>query len=154
MQATHGDPSGAEGAEISEEKLDALLTRLGPEFRSKGYSSGPMPLVTVEEFFDGNGDDASFQGAPVKHAHDMLEGLRARDDVADIRMGITQWEGPTTWPLAEYVYFVTSARISDVKGWLKEAGIWVSELSDEGEHRQREELSVPDGHKVVWAWID
>jgi spermidine/putrescine transport system substrate-binding protein len=28
-----------------------------------------MPLVTLEEFFDGNDDDGSFQGAPVEYAY-------------------------------------------------------------------------------------
>ncbi len=138
------------------DKLNALLDRLGPDFRERGHSNGPMPLVTLEEFFDGNDDDGSFQGAPVEYAGRALARLRDRDDVADIRMGITQWEGPGTWPLAEYIYFVTSARVSDVKAWLKEdnADIWVSELRQSDEHREREELEVPDGHKIVWAWID
>ncbi|NNE88618.1 MAG: hypothetical protein HKN27_11125 [Silicimonas sp.] len=140
--------------ESSPEALAALLQRLGSDFTSQGYTSGPMPLVTLEEFFGGNGDDGSFQAASLVTARTALEGLRDRDDVADIRMGVTQWEGPSTWPLAEYVYFVTSAAASDVEAWLKDAGIWVSELAEEGEHRKREDLDVPEGYRMVWCWID
>ncbi|MEM9969861.1 MAG: hypothetical protein AAF762_02000 [Pseudomonadota bacterium] len=145
---------GAASREVSNEKLSALLARLGPEFSSQGYTSGAMPLVTLDEFFDGNSDDGSIQAAPVDVARGALRDIRNRTDVADVRLGITQWEGPSTWPLAEYIYVVTSAGLSDVKNWLKEANIWVSELSDKEDHFPREELDVPPGHRVVWAWID
>ena len=142
-----------EPVEMSD-KLTAFLRRLGPDYEEHGYTKGPMPLVTLEEFFDGNNDDGSFQGAPVVSARNALKSLREREDVADIRLGVTQWEGPSTWPLAEYVYFVTSAQVADVKAWLKSAKIWVSEMDVEKEHRNREELQVPAGHRIVWAWID
>lgn len=146
--------AGTSGAEISDEKLEALLNRLGPEYMAKGHGSGPMPLVTLEEFFDGNGDDASFQGAAIETARLALEGLRRRPEVADVRLGITQWDGPSTWPLAEYVYVVTTAKAAEVRQMLKEAGVWVDELAEGEEHRPREDLTVPEGHRVVWAWID
>ena len=136
------------------EKLKALLRRLGPDYEQRGYTEGPLPLVTIEEFFDGNDDDGSFQGATVETAHRGLERLRERDDVADIRLGITQWEGPSTWPLAELIYIVTSAQVADVKTWLQEANIWVDTLDTEKQRGHREDLSVPDGHQVVCAWID
>ncbi len=139
---------------IDPDKLSGFLKRLGSDYEIKGDTKGPMPLVTLEEFFDGNDDDGSFQGAPIRVAASALGTLRNRPDVADIRLGVTQWEGPSTWPLAEYVYFVTSAQVADVKSWLKSAKIWVSELDTDSEHRAREELNVPAGHRVVWAWID
>ena len=140
--------------EMDGEKLSALLRRLGPDYQTDGYTRGPMPLVTLEEFFDGNNDDGSFQGASVEVARRALEALREREDVADIRLGVTQWDGLSTWPLAEYVYFVTSAKLDDVRKWLKEANIWVDEVDTENEHHRREEIAVPPGHRVVWAWID
>lgn len=142
-----------EPVEVSD-KLKALLQRLGPDYEKHGYTKGPLPLVTLEEFFDGNDDDGSFQGAPVSVAATALQSLRNRPDVADIRLGITQWEGPSTWPLAEYLYFVTTAQANDVKTWLKSSNIWVSELDTDGEHHTREDLQVPEGHRVVWAWVD
>jgi hypothetical protein len=69
-------------------------------------------------------------------------------------MGITQWEGPSTWPLAEYVYFVTKAAPSEVASWLKDNGLWISELAEGDEHRVREKLVVPEGYRVVWGRID
>ncbi|MBD3676891.1 MAG: hypothetical protein HUJ27_00630 [Rhodobacteraceae bacterium] len=143
-----------EREESDPDKLAELLSRLGADFQSQGYTQGPMPLVTLEEFFEGNRDGSSFQGGPLSAAHRGLMKLREHEDIADIRMGITQWEGPSTWPLAEYIYLVTSADPADVGSWLKSSGIWVDELATSGEHRPREELTVPPGHQVVWAWID
>lgn len=141
-------------AEIDDARLTALLERLGPEFTSKGYSTGPLPLVTLEEFFEGNGDSGSFQAGDISASYSSLLALRARDDVADIRMGVTQWEGPGQWPLAEYIYVVTTGDADDFAGWMKDAGIWVSETGTEDAHRPSEALELPEGHRIVWAWID
>lgn len=140
--------------ESSQKDLNALLTRLGSDFTTKGHTPGPMPLVTLEAFFEGNKDDGSFQAATLGTAHTALHALRNKEEVADVRLGITQWEGPSTWPLAEYIYLVTTADVSTVKGWMKEAKLWVSEVSQGHDHRTREDLVVPDGHRVIWAWID
>lgn len=149
MTAGHADQSP-----LDDDRLAALLSRLGPDFQTKGYTAGPMPLVTIEEFFDGNSDHGSFQGAALPNAEAALGAIRARADVADVRLGITQWEGPSTWPLAEYIHVVTTASTDAVKGWLADAGVHVSETGSGDGHRESEVVDAPDGYHTVWAWID
>lgn len=152
---------------MGEGKLEALVSRLGDDYRTQGYTQGPMPLVTLEAFFEGNDDGGSFQAAPIEEARTALQSIRGRADVADVRLGVTQWEGEGTWPLAEYVYIVTSASRDEARGWLRKAGLHASEVGALGEahpdvdesqpgagHRPAEPLEVPSGMRVVWAWVD
>lgn len=74
-------------------ELLRLLNRLGPDFREKGRTDGPMPLVTLEEFYEGNDDWSSPQAGVFDLVWRGLEHIRDRDDVSDVRLGITAWEG-------------------------------------------------------------
>ena len=141
---------------MSTDNLAVLLRRLGPDFAGEQSWSNnhPMPLVTLEEFFDGNDDGGSLQCASLEVARPVFTALRERSDVADVRIGITQWDGAGTWPLGEYLYLVTSADAETVAGWLKKAEVWADEYGIGNEHREREPLDVPDGMHVVWVWFD
>ncbi len=140
--------------EIDDARLAALLERLGPDFMSKGYTNAPFVPLTLEEFFEGNGDAGSFQGGDLSTVHAGLLAMRARDDVADIRIGVTQWEGPGSWPLGEYIYVVTTGSEAEVGTWMKDAGVWVGEIGEDGEHHVREPMDVPEGYRTIWVWID
>lgn len=134
---------------MSDASRKALASRLGvQDYRLTSNLSDPIPLVTLEEYFNDN-DPTDLE----LHFHG-LHLIRDREDVADLRLGITVWDGPNSWPSVEYVYVVTSARVRDAKLWFSEIGLIFDELKCSGEHRKREPLDVPKGFKVVWGWWD
>ena len=127
----------------------ALAARLGvKDYALISHIGDPMPLVTLEEYFNDN-DPTDLE----RYFHD-LHAMRDRTDVADLRLGITVWNGPSSWPSVEYIYLVTSARVADAKLWFADIGLVFDTFKSSGEYRKREPLDVPKGFKVVWGWWD
>ncbi|MEM9248812.1 MAG: hypothetical protein AAGB05_08980 [Pseudomonadota bacterium] len=139
---------------MAKDDLTRLLNLLGPDVATKGYTNGPLPVVSLDAFFNGNTDEGAFQGAPLETAEAGLRAIAARPDVTTVALGITQWEGEDTWPLAEYIFVATSAPPETIHGWLKDARIHVSEIGQGSEHRPRAEIPTAPGDHIVWAWID
>ena len=44
----------------------------------------------------------------------MLKTILERDDVADVRIMVTQYDGGEEWPFSETVFFVTSATPEEI----------------------------------------
>jgi hypothetical protein len=83
------------------------------------------PLLTLEEFFAGNTRTGSIccNCTPTPEPAEMfavLKQVRARSDVADVRVQITMFDDPE-WPFTDTVWVVTSARADQVKAWFAEA---------------------------------
>lgn len=82
------------------EKRSALLRRIG----NINAKRRQLPLVTSEEFFEGNDDGAliwcNLECAPEpKEIYSLLNDIRSRDDVADVRVMVTQYDGDDDeWP--------------------------------------------------------
>jgi hypothetical protein len=96
------------------------------EAMPRGGDSG-LPLVSLEDFFEGNGDQQSIavnlmdQHPGLDFIFSLLKSIRGRPDVADVLVEIydVEWaiSDPTCWPFAEKVVFLTSAAIGDVEQW-------------------------------------
>ncbi|HJT97975.1 MAG TPA: hypothetical protein VJ696_06635 [Rhodanobacteraceae bacterium] len=119
----------------------------------------PRPLLTVAEFFDGNTDTGSigcnlWPNTPEPAVFRALfERIAARDDVRDVRIQITDFDGPE-WPFTDTVYIMTSATQDDVASWFDESvrpdEFW------EGFHPDcaYEPYVVPAGVRPIACWWD
>ena len=91
-----------------------------PDWRHKQ----PPPVVTVDEFFDGNTDNDSIAVNLTDHPgvsffHDKLKVIGARPDVKAVLVNIYDldpviWGG---WPFAENIHFLTCADEDTIQTW-------------------------------------
>lgn len=130
--------------------LDTLLSRLGPDFRARGATDGPIPLVTIEQYFDGPVDDAALPGPDPEATKAAFLAIRDREDVADIRIGVTRWTGGDRWPEAGLLYLSTDADPAQIAGWLTDAGVTFAETGVGEGPITREDLRIPEGMHIVW----
>jgi hypothetical protein len=103
------------------ERVTERVTRLG----HPDDSSTPRPLVTIEEFFEGNEELGSIgcNLLPTPEPSDFYEFFRriaTRSDVADIRVQITAFDTPE-WPFSDTVYIMTTASDEEVISWFPDA---------------------------------
>ena len=135
-------------------KRDQLLSRVG-DVNSKDTG---LVLVTLEEFFEGNNDRGSIwcnlpEAPEPQMVFEVLKMIRARKDVADVRIMVTQYDGgEDEWPFSDTVYFIMSATPDDAKAWFGELyypdEIWIDDFSRAGK------IPVPEGMHAVAAWWD
>jgi len=121
-------------------------------------SDTPRPELTLEEFFEGNQADGciccnlSPMPSPAD-VHALLERIRARDDVADVRIEITMFDDPDFWPFSDTVWIVTSASPDDVHSWFDDS-IAPDECDDWAGEIAREQFPIPTGMHAVRCWWD
>jgi hypothetical protein len=77
------------------------------------------PVVSIEDFFTGNEDQASIGRDLEKHPgidvfRDRLLALRARKDVQAVLIAITEDMGNDKWPFTDTVYVLTSATEDEI----------------------------------------
>lgn len=120
----------------------------------------PRPLVTLEEFFEGNDDRGSIgynfypdQPKPAEF-YALFKSIRDREDVADVRVEVSQQEMPDEWPSTDTVWVFTSASLDAVATWLGQR-FQADELWDGWtDNIIREKVEVPSGHRPVGIWWD
>ncbi len=139
-------------------QLSAFLDILGPDYQTQGWTEDPLPLVSLETFLDGNDDEGSIQNQDFGAAVAALKALSSHPDVEHLLLGITQWEGEGAWPVAEYIYLMTSADPADLAAALEEQGLFVSEHGTAEDahqpHDAKAAFDQPDGMRLVWFWMD
>jgi hypothetical protein len=105
-----------------------LMEKLRVLGLDENHTSGPpLPLVTLEEFFEGNSDLDSIavnlwpNHPGIDYLYRTLQEIRARPDVQDVLIEIYDLETALaveeSWPFAERVFFVTSAWRWTVEKW-------------------------------------
>lgn len=115
------------------------------------------PLLSLEEFFDGNNVVGSIwcncspQLSPAQ-AFEVLQRIRTRPDVADVRIEVTMFDDPE-WPFSEMVWVITSASAAEVQSWFPESvapdEVWIGWRDGVS----YESLAVPaDMHPVACWW--
>jgi hypothetical protein len=130
-----------------------LLNRLG------GVES-PRPLVTLEEYFSGNDDQASIgdldrQAFTPEQFFTVLKVIRARADVHDVRVEVKPPKTPDGWPSTDTIWIVTSLDRMDMfrhglhrEFWERFLPLdWLTYPRKDGV--LTEPLEVPDG---MYAW--
>lgn len=118
----------------------------------------PFPLLTLEEFFEGNSVDGSICCNLVpcpspKDVYEVLKNVREREEVADILVQITAFDDPD-WPFSDTIWVITSADSSTVLSWLP--GNIEPDECWEGwiESQAYEEYEMPEGKQPVACWWD
>jgi hypothetical protein len=137
--------------------LERITERIG-RIGDVNKQSTPRPLLTLEEFFEGNNVDGSIwcncvpPVSPIE-AYGILKQIRSRPDVADVRVEISMFDDPR-WPFSEVIYIVTSASPEQVKTWFPKA---VAPDETEAGLRQGynyELLVIPEGMLPILCWWD
>jgi hypothetical protein len=120
----------------------------------------PAPLLTLEEFFEGNdligsiGCNLATQPQP-SDFYDLLKQLRVRRDVSDIRVEITCVDHPgADWPFSDTVWIMTDAKADTVAAWFPQE--LAPNLAHEGWNpgMRYEQVPVLDGHRPISVWWD
>jgi hypothetical protein len=138
------------------ERVTERVMRQGnPESRSVA-----TPLLTLEEFFDGNDSVGSIgcnlRGDPKpQEFYRLLKEIRSRSDVSDVRIQITCVDYPgEEWPFSDTIWIVTTAGPDIVKGWFPRR--LAPDESWEGWPPSRiyEPCPIAEGHRVIAVWYD
>jgi hypothetical protein len=140
---------------MEEQALARLLARTG----DLNDFDRPRPLVTLEEYFEGN-DDPGRSGTTCQVARDprefypVLRQIRERPDVSTILIEIKDHE--SEWPSSDTIYVVTSADADTAKSWLPEElapdewGVVDHPLAPPA----TEAYERPAGHRAVFYFYD
>jgi hypothetical protein len=140
---------------VDKQKRDALLGHIGPQ----DSWAEVAPLVTLEEFFDGNDDGGSIwcnlPSAPKPHqVFALLKRIRDRADVSDVKILVTQYDGgDDEWPFSDTIFVATSAGKEAVNDWLGDH-FAPDEIYALTKGDWPEPLAVRDGYGVIAAWWD
>jgi hypothetical protein len=117
----------------------------------------PRPLLTIDEFFDGNTEVGSIgcnlDSAPEPGAfYSLFRTIAQRPDVKDIRVQVTAFDVPE-WPFSDTVYIMTSVTPEEVATWfpehLKPDETWAGFVD-----QPYEPYTVPNGTQPIACWWD
>jgi hypothetical protein len=120
----------------------------------------PIPLVTLEEFFQGNTDRGSIgynfypDQPPPAEFYALFIAIRKRPSVADVRVQISQHDDPAAWPVTDTVWIITSASDADVKSWFGKRFAPDDLLNGFPAGRKFEPVAIPSGMRAVGVWWD
>lgn len=120
----------------------------------------PTPLLTLEEFFEGN-EEAGSIGCNLdsypepSEFFSLLTGIRSKPEVSDVRVQITCLDDPwKQWPFSDTVWIITSVDPENVKSWfpvhLAPSECWQGWI----ERTLYEPIEIKYGHLPVAAWYD
>ncbi len=103
------------------------------KLKSAQASDGKLPLLTLDEFFDGNDDEGSIGCNLIDHPgiatfYQTLRQIEARADVQYVRVAISdlnEYETPelteemATWPFSDTLFIATSAPAATIRRLLQ-----------------------------------
>jgi hypothetical protein len=135
------------------ERITERVTRRG----HPDEPNTPRPLVTVDEFFDGNSEVGSIgcnlDSTPSpEQFYALFREIARRPGVKDIRVQITAFDVPE-WPFTDTVYIMTAAAPEEVATWFPEE-LTPDETWEGFVDQAFEPYEVPAGCKPVACWWD
>ena len=116
----------------------------------------PRPLLTLEEFFEGNdcvgsiGCNLTPTPSPAEF-YDLLKKIRGRDDVADVLVEVTMHDDLNSWPFSDTVWIITTAAPGEVAEWFDECVRPDDLFHDWNDGQEREWYTVPTGMIPIGA---
>lgn len=119
------------------------------------------PLVTLEEFFDGNDDLGSIGCNLPEHPglavfYDTLQTIRQQPETQKVLVAITETNEDDPggyWPFSDHVYILTRAQLSEVEGRLSALDVdEVGEGYPQGVPAAAPPLQA--GYSVYYGWWD
>lgn len=120
--------------------------------------STPIPMLTMDEFFEGNDVVGSIgcnlDGAPHPSIiESALKKIKERSDVAEVYIQITEMDDPD-WPFSDIAWVITTATETTIKESfpdnLAPDEIWEGFI----EGNIYEKIEVPDGFVALACWWD
>ena len=136
------------------ERITALVWRNGDPDDPETM----RPLLTLDEFFEGNDVIGSIgcnlEGSPhPSQIESVLQAIQAKDGVEAVYVLITAFDDPD-WPFSDAVRVVTAHDADTVLSWFPEALAPDEVWEDPHSGADIEPLSVPSGMRIVGAWWD
>ncbi|MDQ2730251.1 MAG: hypothetical protein M3Y56_01215 [Armatimonadota bacterium] len=131
---------------------------------------GPLPVLSLEDFFIGNHDEGSIgcnlrKHPGIDHFYKALLGIRNREDVQDVLIEVIdlneldseeyqdEEDEGAEWPFSERVYLLTTATVQQVEGWVQELG--PDDVAEGWSSGKPPAAPVPnDGFGVISVWWD
>lgn len=135
---------------------ERLLARIGDINNPKTA----RPLVTLEEFFEGNDDPGSIgsnlpEPSEPRQFYELLLEIRKKPGVADVRIEVMQLEDPAGWPITDTIWIIASSSPEEVRSWFPEAMspdvVYDGFTTAAG---PLEAYSIPEGMRAVGMWYD
>lgn len=120
-----------------------------------------QPVVSLEDFFVGNGDcgsiGANLNPTPSPRTfYEKLKVIRSRPDVQDVLVEIRETSendpDPFMWPFSDQIYVLTSAPRAEVEKWL--APLQPDEVEPTCINRRVLEIELQSGVKAYRVWWD
>lgn len=139
----------------------SILERIIERVNRNGdfYAEGtPIPLLTLEEFFNGNDVVGSIgcnlDGAPHPSVIEkVLLEIRDRPDVYNIYVQITEMDDPD-WPFSDTVWVITKVDESTISEYFPKI-LAPNEIWEGWQNGLTyEQVEVPSGFKVIACWWD
>lgn len=120
----------------------------------------PRPLVTLEEFFEGNNDYGSIgynfypdQPAP-EEFYEIFKSIYSKPEVFDIRVEIMDQIEPEDWPSTDTIWVITSSGIEEVDTWLGNRFRGDDYIIGFPDSYNIEFYDVPEGMQAIGVWWD
>ncbi len=144
---------------MNDAKRNSLIARMG---RLKRYNGGVaaevMPLVSVEEYFDGAEGEAPLWcntglGSDEDAIRDRLADLRARPEVLDLRIAVVNADDEE-WPFSDKILVVTKEAAETIAALLPEGLAPDEYWEGDVDHLPTEPIAIPPGYRKVWMWYD
>jgi hypothetical protein len=139
--------------------LEGLIKRINRNGNISDRTT-PRPLITLEEFFNGNNDYASIgynfhpkQPSP-QEFYALLLSIRKKPEVHNVLVQISDQEGPENWPFTELIWIITSAESKQVEKWLGKKFHADNLLNGFPESIKVEKLKIPDNMNAIGVWWD
>jgi hypothetical protein len=138
--------------------LDRITTRVN-RAGDVNDAATPRPMLTLEEFFEGNEAIGSIcpNCTPTPEpsvVYQVLKDIRSRKEVVDVRIQITMFDDPESWPYSDTAWVITTASADEVKSWFDEY-MAPDECTEGWDVRvETESVDVPDAFNPVWCWWD
>lgn len=116
----------------------------------------PLPLLTLEEFFEGNKDEGSIGCNLLEHPsievfHSCLKEIRDKETVQGVFVEVMEYEWE--WPFSERVYILSVENEETVSKWLQLLA--PSDISEGFMYgKPKEAPKLIEGYKVYSVWWD
>ncbi|MED4028569.1 hypothetical protein P4672_20220 [Priestia megaterium] len=91
----------------------------------QGYpDTKTAPLVSLEEFFEGNDDEGSIGCNLMDHLgihtfYSVLLEIKEKPNVQDVLVEIMEVEEEEYWPFSERIYILSNANPEEIEEWVK-----------------------------------
>jgi len=120
----------------------------------------PRPLVTLEEFFDGNNDYGSIgynfypdQPSPSEF-YETFKSIASKPEVYDVRVQVNDQIEPEDWPSTDTIWIITSVGSDEVDTWLGERFHGDDYILGFPDSYPIEDYEIPEGMQAIGVWWD